>query len=252
MSQRVTISQHIVQDLHQKILNKSYKSGQRLPTERELAVLYGVSRIPVREALKTLAQQGLVEIKHGSGNYVTVIDESKLAEQICQYIFMSGGKPNDIVHLWQIMQAESAKYAADFRTDSDIALFRRLHELCVIPAEPAPAEKLEIFFEADKQFHVAIAKLCDNSLLIHFIKIFHDILQFNDAAIRQNMQGICAMFEKHADLLLAIERQDKEAAAKAVNDEFAIGRHIFTTAMQVLPLHEVFSKYFFGFTKGPH
>ncbi|MGH2557596.1 MAG: FadR/GntR family transcriptional regulator, partial [Thermomicrobiales bacterium] len=63
--------EQVVEQIHDEIRSGALTAGQRLPTERELAESFGVSRGVVREALKVLASMGLVEARQGSGNYIS-------------------------------------------------------------------------------------------------------------------------------------------------------------------------------------
>jgi DNA-binding FadR family transcriptional regulator len=67
---RSTLGEAIIEQLSRLILNGSYKPGEQLPSERELASQFGVARGPVREALRALALAGLIEIKPGHGAFV--------------------------------------------------------------------------------------------------------------------------------------------------------------------------------------
>ena len=108
------------------VADKRLQAGDRLPSERELARRLGVSRTPVRGAIRLLEQRGLVNMRVGSGTYVIGISPSTVAESIERYCSLSGCSYEDVVEVKGVLEPEIAALAAVRATPEDLA---RLGEL---------------------------------------------------------------------------------------------------------------------------
>lgn len=247
MPQRITASLKIVRALQQQILDKRYSPGERLPTERELAMTYGVSRIPVREALKILAQQGLVDIKHGSGNYVKHIEEDKIAEQIGQFIFMSGGSVKNLGQIWQALEVAAAKGAARKRSDDDLRMLWELHDTCAMHINHLLNRRTHAFFEVNRNLHLAIGHASKNSILANIIYVFHNSMHINDELMAESSEDLPKLHSLHASIITAIENQDEPEAEKAIMAEFTLSNEIFERYAGKLSLPEIIDSAFLKF-----
>lgn len=227
MSQRITSSLKIVREIQQQILDKKFCPGERLPTERELAIIYNVSRIPVREALKILAQQGLVEIRHGSGNYVRQIGDNKIAEQIAQFLFMSGAGVEKMTQVWEAVEIASARRAARNRSSQDMLTLWELNEAWLQHSECLNSKKEHALFEIDRNLHVAIAASSQNPLFASLVNVFHSIMRIGDDFIENDENVIRALKGIHAKLIKSIEIYNEKAARDAVEEKFALISCIF-------------------------
>src|SRR6266545_3703057 len=114
--------QQIVDQIERRVLNGDLRHGDRLPTERELAEQFGVSRTVVREAMKALAQKGLIQVRPGRGTFV--IDGTSQAMQHSLSLMMMIGQVGTIASLAEvreILEPEIAARAALRATEANIA-----------------------------------------------------------------------------------------------------------------------------------
>src|SRR5260370_6986889 len=121
--QSLKVFERVAVQIEQRILDGELRSGDRLPTERELAELFQVSRTAVREALKILAQKGLVDMRPGRGTIV--IDGSQEAMQHSIGLVMKlklgeVGGSNSLVEVREILEVEIAALAAARATETEI------------------------------------------------------------------------------------------------------------------------------------
>lgn len=165
--QSIKVFEQIADQIEQRILNGELRSGDRLPTERVLAEQFQASRTAVREAMKILAQKGLVEMRPGRGTIV--INGAPEAMQNSIGLVMKlqvgevGGSDN-LVEVREILETEIAALAAARATEDEIAAMREAIRVMDLSLSDADA-----YIAADNQFHRALAKATQNSLILILI-----------------------------------------------------------------------------------
>lgn len=147
---------------HLKLLLKSgtYKIGDKLPAERDIAETYGVSRTVVREALIMLELENLIDVKKGSGVYVIGIPNDELSESDKRLEEDDFG-PFELLQARQLIESNIAAFAASQIVKSDIIELRAILE----QERKILAANIMDDYSADEMFHIAIAKATKNSVL---------------------------------------------------------------------------------------
>ena len=240
MPHRLTVSQRIARDIHEQISRRSYRPGERLPTERELAIHYGVSRIPVREAMKTLEQRGLVEARHGSGNYVRHIDENKIIEQIAQYVLLCESDIHELGAFWNILERQAVAAAALNRTDRQCELIRQLADDCAAEIKSAITGQPYAFNETDYALHSSIAGACGNKVMSNLVSVFHKSLRLKQSLVGSRPEELGKLISIHDALVKGIERKDPEMAMLAIDQDLALGKKLLGDFSGHHELAEVF------------
>jgi GntR family transcriptional repressor for pyruvate dehydrogenase complex len=162
--ERGNISEQILNDLRERILEGSLVRGARLPAERELAVAYGVSGATVREALRALATTHMIEVRHGSGAYVTADADQLIAQSLQSMIQLEKVEIGDSFGVLTVLNVYGAELAAARATPQDIAqLWAALHAI-------EGADDPERLTAALKQFMHALADASHNHLLMAICK----------------------------------------------------------------------------------
>lgn len=118
--ERRRIAGQIFDDLHERILSGELDRGARLPNERELAKAYGVSGATVREALRALATMHMIEVRHGSGAYITANAEQLIAQSLQSMIRLERIDIHDILGILATLHAHCAELAAARATPEEI------------------------------------------------------------------------------------------------------------------------------------
>lgn len=137
---RQKLSEVILEDLKKKILTGEYRTNQKLPTERELANYYDTSRIPVREALRQLADAGIVRTSAGSGT-VVISSGSTLSDTSYGTPFMENVTLlKETIILRRLIESQAAREAAQNRSADDIkelqnALFDSINQIRKLKAK---------------------------------------------------------------------------------------------------------------------
>ncbi|MGN9135285.1 FadR/GntR family transcriptional regulator [Clostridium sp. HCP1S3_B4] len=149
----------IMKQIKDIVKSGELKRGDKLPSERELALRLNVSRTSVREAIKALETLGLVESKHGGGNYIKNDFEDILLEPLSIAFMLLGSNDSEILELRKVIEPEVASMAAKNITENEIK------ELENIIEKLSKTTDSKICASLDKEFHYVIAKASKNHLL---------------------------------------------------------------------------------------
>lgn len=202
----------VAQALAEEVMSAAFEIGARLPSERDLAVRFGVSRPTVREALIALEVDGLVEVVTGSGVYVT-----SLTRKAGTPAPMDIG-PFELLEARARVEGETAALAARHISDETIA------ELEALVAEMEAENQRDIVMseDADRRFHVAIARATQNSALVYVVEALWDVRSRSPQTARfeekSRAQGIKPRIDEHSRILEALRQRDPGAARRAMRD----------------------------------
>ncbi len=197
--------QKIADQLRNYIVQGDFKAGSRLPPERDLTQLLGVSRPSLREALIALEIEGEIEIKMGSGVYVRTrpMDGKNQSETL-------GESPSELMQARALIEGESVILACLHGKKSD---YRYLQEC--IDAMRASIANGQPPLEDDRRFHQRLAKMSGNSALVRIITALFD----------ERHNPISAHLSKHSENALTWEAAviEHEAILRAVASKDVLG-----------------------------
>jgi DNA-binding FadR family transcriptional regulator len=194
-----------IEAMRAQVHSGEWAVGSRIPSEPALAAELGVGRNTVREAVRALAHNGVLEVRQGDGTYVLAGREvSGLVRKRAADVEVG------LVHeVRQAMETQAAVLAASRRTRADLAALRRaLRERAAAVA----AGDHEVFVEADVAFHVGVVTAAHNALLSELYDGFVPTLRASLAAPQGRDDALCA---DHDALLAGIADRDPAAAASA-------------------------------------
>lgn len=203
---RSALSDQVIEALRTQITSGGWPVGERIPTEPELVEQLGVARNTVREAVRALAHNGLLDIRQGSGTYV--VATSELAG-VMQRRF-SGAASQHVAELRSALEAEGARLAALRRTERDLGLLDQLLER---REEAWRSRVVERFVEADATLHLAVVTASHNEVLT---AVYADLGTVLREYLRHDV-GEELRDEEHVDharVVAAIRARDAEAAAR--------------------------------------
>ncbi|HEU5347656.1 MAG TPA: FadR/GntR family transcriptional regulator [Ktedonobacterales bacterium] len=206
--ERTRVFEQIVKQIERRILTGELRHGDYLGSERELAEQFGASRTAVREALKTLAQRGLVDMRPGRGTMV--IDGTSQAMRHSLHLMMRIGSQHTPTHLTEvreILEPEIAALAAERVTDEHIAALRVAVDTMEHSLDDASA-----FIAADNEFHRALARGSGNPLILALVDSIVDLLSDQRKMIFTTLGGPQRGQMHHKRVLNAIVARDPEAA----------------------------------------
>lgn len=207
------IFERIAEQIEKRILNGELRSGDRLPTERELAEQFHASRTAVREAMKTLAQKGLVDMRPGRGTIV--IDGTSQAVRHSLGLMMKVGHASSsvsLVEVREILEPEIAALAAARATEEQVASLQE-----AVRVMDASLLQADAFIAADNDFHHALAQGTQNALILALVDSIVDLLSEQRKHIFSVSGGPERGQVHHKRILDAIMRHDAEAAREAMH-----------------------------------
>ena len=206
------VFEQIAEQIESRILSGELQSGDRLPTERELAEQFHASRTAVREAMKSLAQKGLVDMRPGRGTIV--IDGTTQAVRHSLDLMMKFGQAGDSTNLVEvrgIFEPEIAALAAARATDAEIAAMRE-----AVAIMDANLTNADLYIRADNDFHQALAKATQNSLILTLVNSIVFLLSEQRKQIFTVDGGPERGQVHHKHILETIIHRDPEAAREAM------------------------------------
>ncbi len=201
----LALYQEVAERLRQRIFAHELAPGQWVD-EQALAEQYGISRTPLREALKVLASEGLVTLKPRRGCYVTEISAEDLDE---------------IFTVMSLLEGQCAVDTARKATDADIERLKDIHEQL-----ESSARRLDIngFFEANQAFHREVQLVAGNRWLTQVIQDLRKVIKlsrhhslFSEGRLEQSLA-------EHRRILDALEARNAPAAELAMRDHITSGR----------------------------
>jgi len=208
------VFERVAEQIEKRILDGELCKGDRLPTERELAEQFQVSRTAVREAMKILAQKGLVDMRPGRGTIV--IDGASAAMQNSIGLMMKlklgeiGGS-DSLVEFRTILEIEIAALAAARTTEKEISAMRM-----AIDAMDESLNDADAYIAADNIFHEALAQATQNALIIILISSIVNLLSEQRKQIFEVEGGPQRGQIHHRRILESVIRRDPEAARAAM------------------------------------
>jgi GntR family transcriptional regulator, transcriptional repressor for pyruvate dehydrogenase complex len=206
--------EQIVQQIENSITKGTLKAGDQLPSERELALKFGVSRTAVREAVKALHEKGLVEAYSGRGTFITNGTSQAVRQSIDLLMRMDqpGGSAY-LAEVRQILEPEIAALAAGRIQEPQLALMREAFAVMNDALKDPDA-----YIEADLDFHLALAEAAENPLILSLLDSIVGLLREQRMRIFFEDGGPQRGQFHHARILAAIERRDAEASRAAMRD----------------------------------
>ncbi|MEH6584326.1 MAG: FadR/GntR family transcriptional regulator [Halioglobus sp.] len=202
----------IAEQLVQLIRAGDIQPGQRLPSERDLATRFDVSRPTIREAMIALEVSNIVEVRSGSGVYVLPLAKEsslKASEDL--------PGPYEILEARALIEADAAALAAERMSNDELQVLGQLLRKLISEIDKGDIEAAE---KIDQQFHLTIAKGSRNSALLATINWLWDLRNESQIATvfhrHAREEGSTPSQEEHQNILDAITRRDPAAARDAM------------------------------------
>ncbi len=194
--------EEVAELLRQRIFNHELVPGSWID-ELKLAEEYGISRTPLREALKVLATEGLVTMKVRRGAYVTEVSERDLT---------------DVYHLLALLESDAAGVVASQATDAQLKELQTLHR----KLEKAVPDR-ERFFELNEAFHMRLLEIANNRWRDQMVADLRKVMKLNRHNSLLKAGRIEESLAEHQAIMLAIAARDCEAASAGMRKHFSNG-----------------------------
>ncbi len=192
--------------LRQRIFKRELEPGSWID-ELRIAEEYGISRTPLREALKVLAAEGLVTMKVRRGAYVTEVSASDLA---------------DVYHLLSLLESDAAGVVATKATDAELAELKDLHDQLEAAALPGTANT-DGFFAVNERFHMRLLEIANNRWRDQMVADLRKVMKLNRHNSLLKTGRIGESLLEHRAILQALLARDAEATALRMREHFSNG-----------------------------
>jgi GntR family transcriptional regulator, transcriptional repressor for pyruvate dehydrogenase complex len=208
---RVKLYEEVAGRIRSLIASGELGPGQALPSERKLAEQFRVGRTVVREAIRQLEVSGLVESRHGGGNYVREVTVEHLVAPIATVL-------NGMVHLREelvdarlLFEPQMARAVAARATSEDLRgledIIRRQEERVANGRSGA---------EEDAEFHNLLARATRNTVVERIMEVIDGLLEDSQARLFRSVERSEISLEGNRRILEAVVRHDQEAAQEAM------------------------------------
>lgn len=204
---------NIVEEIESLILSHCLNPGDKLPSERELAIRSNVSRTVVREAIKILEQKGLVEVRQGKGVFI-IKPRNHLVTDSIQRIL--GHHNATILHL---VEARESVETAIIRLASERIQASQLNQLDrLINLMQQSFHNIEKFLYFDHQFHTTLAEATQNPIYLLFVNSILELIQeTRKHMIFHSRQSMERAQDHHRNILAALQEEDQHKALQAMH-----------------------------------
>lgn len=207
----------LVHDLGRRIVGGEFTPDAALPTEDELVARFGISRTVLREAMKTLAAKGLVEIRPKTGTRVRPAEHwHHIDPDVMVWHYETGPSQaflDALVDLRRVLEPAAAARAAERATTDEVAAIA-----CAYQAMCDTIGDKEAHGEADRRFHAAIFAATHNPMLARMIDLIALGIYGNTVSAPDTIvAGQARSLPYHCQVLEAIRHRDKAAASEAAS-----------------------------------
>jgi GntR family transcriptional repressor for pyruvate dehydrogenase complex len=207
---RSRIYEHIVDQIRALIREGRWSPGDQIPPERELAERFRVSRTSVREALRALEMQGVIESRQGGGTFVRTADTEALVPPLAAAILRGQRELAEVLEVRELIEPGIARLAALRATAEHVSELEQILERqrqCIADGQP--------FVDEDTAFHYTLARAADNHILLRLHNVILDVLRESRQTYLHVPDRPQMSLRGHEAILAAVTAHDAESAYQA-------------------------------------
>jgi DNA-binding GntR family transcriptional regulator len=194
--------EEVAELLRQRIFKRELEPGGWID-ELKIAEEYGISRTPLREALKVLAAEGLVTMKVRRGAYVTEVSEQDL---------------RDVYHLLSLLESDAAGVVAVHATDAQLKELQALHQLL----EKA-VENTGRFFEVNERFHMRLLEIANNRWRNQMVADLRKVMKLNRHNSLLKSGRVAESLNEHRAIMTSLMARDGATTVQRMREHFTNG-----------------------------
>jgi DNA-binding GntR family transcriptional regulator len=194
--------EQVAEQLRQRIYRRELEPGSWID-EVKIAQEFGISRTPLREALKVLAAEGLVTMKVRRGAYVTEVSESDLA---------------DVYHLLSLLESDAAGIVAQKASDEQVRELQQLHKEL-----EAAQNNRDKFFAINERFHMRLLEIAGNKWRDQLVADLRKVMKLNRQNSLLKTGRVKESMLEHRAIVDAIVHRDSRAATRRMQEHFRNG-----------------------------
>jgi DNA-binding GntR family transcriptional regulator len=199
---RRALYEEVAERLRAQIFNRELEPGNWID-EQHLAAAYGISRTPLREALKVLAVEGLVTMKPRRGAYVAEMSQDDVAQ---------------VYRLLALLESDAAAEAAERASEQELAALQALHDKL-----EKHVRQRHAFFEANEQFHIALLKAAGNRWRAQIVADLRKVMKLNRHHSLFRQGRVLESLAEHRAVMQALARRDAARSQTLMLEHFRNG-----------------------------
>ena len=198
--------EEVAELLRQRIFRRELDAGQWID-ELKIAQEFGISRTPLREALKVLAAEGLVTMKVRRGAYVTEVSRQDLS---------------DVYHLLSLLESDAAGEVAVRATAAQLQELQALHTQLETSAIPGPSNT-DAFFAINEKIHMRLLEVANNRWRGQMVADLRKVMKLNRHHSLLKTGRMQESLQEHRDIMAALLARDAVASARCMREHFTNG-----------------------------
>jgi GntR family transcriptional repressor for pyruvate dehydrogenase complex len=221
----VRVFEQAVEQIRGAILLGTFSAGEKLPAEQELSEQLNVGRSSIREALRVLEAEGLIEVRRGSGAYVTANPLQNTVRS--EYVHWLAQREESLIQLLQVREGIEGLTASLLAVSATEEMLDKLREILSAQTDMlatfdiSDEDRIDQLAQLDEDFHLEISKASGNNIAYEIIS--HIIPAYNESnkAVIYVGGRTQRMVKEHRQILEAIETRDPVLAEKAMRAHIA-------------------------------
>jgi DNA-binding FadR family transcriptional regulator len=223
---RSSLSEQVARHLEEWIISRALRPGDRLPSEREMCEQFGLSRTVIREAVKVLAERGLVSIQPGRGNFVSQLSARDLTETVNRFLRFSNEAYEDLLEVRELLEVKIAELAAQRAGPEDCERLKAAVEAMVAARDDAGG-----YLEADQTFHSVLAQATQSGVILALIDSlvgYLEDIRLMGFSVNADKRGP----DEHRQIYQAVCDRNPAAARRAMREHLQNVRRDIETAIE--------------------
>jgi GntR family transcriptional regulator, transcriptional repressor for pyruvate dehydrogenase complex len=220
------IADVVARDLEQRILEGSLKAGDRLPSERNLALELNVSRPTLREAIQKLASKGLLETRHGGGTLVTDRLQATFSDPWKDMLQAHPLLQSDMLEFRHMLEGEAAALAAERATDADLERIDAAYAAMELAYD---GQDMVACIATDVAFHQAIADASHNAMIGHLVASLMQVIHGHVSDNLAHLHALPKQWEQlraqHRAIWESVRRHESADAMRTAREHINFVRH---------------------------
>jgi GntR family transcriptional regulator, transcriptional repressor for pyruvate dehydrogenase complex len=208
------ISQNIVEQIRDNILAGKLKPSDRLPSEKELSLKFGVSKASLREALRALESLGMLEVKQGmsGGAFVKEVDLETARNNMFNYIFFQNPSIGEFTQLRTLIEPPVAEIAALKCTQTDLDYLEDNLNQTREKMDAVP-----FYYELDTKFHHRLAEISGNRLICFVIDSLKNAIVQIKLQLELDRDFSIQVYKAHMRIFDALRKREPEQAREEMH-----------------------------------
>jgi GntR family transcriptional regulator, transcriptional repressor for pyruvate dehydrogenase complex len=210
---KTRIPEEIADRIRRLILDGTFPPGRPVPSERDLARRFGVSRGSVRDALRMLEIVGLLDMRHGQGTFPRELSVDRLVTPLASVLTYRRDLQDELMDVRRMFEPAVARVAASRIRDEEVDELQR-----VLEAQRRKVASGQSAIVEDTAFHAALARATRNRVAVQLMETLNDLLKESRKLTLKQRGRPERSLQGHEAIVKAMRRRDAAAAERAMHD----------------------------------